>query len=659
MDSHRGGDGVSGRRAVASLRGFVNHRLASIVAAVRADLAFATLDMGLTVLAYLIARYVIQDESWHKRPAELVGWFAIVLAVNLAANISFGLYGRMWRHASVDEARRVIAAGISAGLFLVIAWYVIFQRPPIRLIVLGMFLTILLVGAIRFRSRLFAFQREPDHQAGLRVAVIGSRDMAAAIIRDMHRNPGSGLVPVIAVDDDRAVRGRSVSGVPVVGTLDDLPRRIRDFGIHMVLLAVSSPTPELLRRAAAAAHKAEVPIRILPSMRDLVRGEPSLRDARDLRIEDLIGRPPVSTDLAGVSRLLSGRRVLITGGGGSIGAEIARQVAQHDPAQLVLLDHDETHLHDACADLPIPADQVLADIRDPHGMMAIFEELKPEIVFHAAAHKHVPILERFPLEAARTNVLGTANVVDAAAAAATERLVFISTDKAVRPASMLGASKWLGEQIVLERCPPGAAYCSVRFGNVLGSRGSVIPTFSRQIVAGGPITVTDPTMTRFFMSITEAVQLVLQAAVEAKGGDLFMLDMGEPVNIMELARRMIHLSGRRVGVDIEIEVTGRRPGEKQLEELRMPEEVVIDEPHLSIHRLRSCRLDPDELNATVAMLNDAADSTSNADAAACLGLYIRDTQRHEVPEPALSDEELLPALAYSSPPLTVRTAPAT
>lgn len=302
-----------------------------------------------------------------------------------------------------------------------------------------------------------------------------------------------------------------------------------------------------------------VPIRVVRRASDWTHGTP-LQQLRSLTVTDLVGRDQVDLDLEPARALLHGRRVLVTGGGGWIGAEIARQVWAFEPAELVLLDHDETHLFDAAQELG-GVRAVLADVRDRELMHATFAELAPEVVFHAAAHKHVPILEDYPCEAVQTNVLGTTNVVDAARAAGVANFVAISTDKAARPASVMGASKWLAEQIVLSRAPQDAAYCSVRFGNVLGSRGSVIPTFQRQIDAGGPVTVTDRSMTRYFMSTDEAVRLVLLAAAMARGAAVLALDMGERVNIYELAERMIRLSGHRVGNDVAIEIVGLRPGE--------------------------------------------------------------------------------------------------
>jgi FlaA1/EpsC-like NDP-sugar epimerase len=389
--------------------------------------------------------------------------------------------------------------------------------------------------------------------------------------------------------------------------------------VHQAILAVPSARQALVRRAAAAAEEAGIPLRVLPGMTELVSGTVSVRDVRDLRIEDLLGRQEVSMDLARVREIIAGERVLITGAGGSIGSEIARQVAELEPAALVLLDHDETHLHDAVGKISgIEPVVVLGDVRCPERTAATFARHRPTVVFHAAALKHVPLLEAFPVEAVSTNVVGTRNVARAAREVGTHRLVFVSTDKAVHPTSVMGASKRLGEQLVLTQAPPGARWCAVRFGNVIGSRGSVVPTFLRQIAAGGPVTVTDERMTRFFMSIEEAVQLVLQAATMTRGGSLFMLEMGEPVRIIDLAERMIRLAGRRPGVDIEIRITGPRPGEKLTEELVAPDERREPTEHPHVVRVLPTLPPPDALEAGVAWLESLAAARDNEQVAAVL-----------------------------------------
>jgi FlaA1/EpsC-like NDP-sugar epimerase len=420
------------------------------------------------------------------------------------------------------------------------------------------------------------------------------------------------------LDDDARTQGRRLMGVPVVGGIDDLPEAISGLEVHQVVLAIPSADHSVVRRAVNAVEAAGLPLRVLPGVADLVSARVSMREVRDLRIEDLLGRQQVSTDLDAVRRLLEGRTVLITGAGGSIGSEIARQVSELGPAALVLLDHDETHLYEVAAGLDGLVIEVLGDIRDRAVVDQTFDRYRPQVVFHAAAHKHVPLLEDHPCEAVTTNVIGTRTVVTAARRAGVERFVFISTDKAVRPINIMGASKRLGEQIMLSEAPPEAPFCAVRFGNVLGSRGSVVPTFMRQIAAGGPVTVTDARMTRFFMSVHEAVQLVLQAAALATGGEVFILEMGTPVRILDLAQRMIRFSGRRAGADIEIRVTGMRPGEKLAEELCAPEERPDPTVHPSIVRVLPDRVAPELLAAGLERLEELARTRRNDDVARLL-----------------------------------------
>jgi len=448
-------------------------------------------------------------------------------------------------------------------------------------LVLGAALNVLGIGAIRFQNRLFAVRRRSTLTEPGRVLIVGAGEAGAMVLKDIFRNPSLGLHPVGLIDDDSRKVGRSLHGVRVLGTRKDIPSIASRFSVDQILLAVPSATSELVRSVAMLAEEADVTVRVLPTVGRTVNGQVGVRDIRDLSIEDLLGRTQVRVDLESVSAMMRGRRVLITGAGGSIGSEIARQVLALEPAEVILLDHDETHLHDVQLDLP-QATTHLADIRDRHGMFELFNQLRPQVVFHAAAHKHVPILERYPEQALQTNLIGTANVADAAAANGVERFVLISTDKAVKPESVMGASKWFAEQVVRGLSGNGCTFCCVRFGNVLGSRGSVIPTFLRQIAKGGPVTVTDPEMTRYFMSVQEAVQLVLQAGALARGGEVFTLDMGEPVKILDLARRLIRLSGRVPDKEIEIQISGVRAGEKLREDLFDASEESVTSSHPSI-----------------------------------------------------------------------------
>jgi FlaA1/EpsC-like NDP-sugar epimerase len=566
-------------------------RLARIVTRLRVDVPLALIDAMLVTGSFLSLLAVRFEGNIPARwTSQMWGYLPVIIAIHLAANLLWGLYGQIWRHASVLEARRIACAGLTAGA-------VIFLSNPMRefpvprsVALLGSFLATVLMAIARFQVRLWA-RRPAAGKSATRVAVVGAGEAGAAIVRDLRRLPENDRVPVVVVDDDPRKQGRSLLGVPVVGGTATLSEIVERYRADEVLMAIPSADQSVVRAVMQGSEGAGVPLKVLPPVRELLGASPSVRDVRDLQIEDLLGRAQVATDIDSIRATVGLRTVLITGAGGSIGSEIAKQVGDLGPARLLLLDHDETHLHDARARVSTPVDLVLADIRDHDRMHELMASVRPDMVFHAAAHKHVPLLEAHPSEAVRTNVLGTRNVVQAAAAVGVPRLVFISSDKAVRPQNVLGYSKWLGEQLVLHTAPAGSRWCSVRFGNVLGSRGSVIPTFAQQIAAGGPLTVTDPRMTRFFMSVREAVQLVLQAATMAAGEEIFMLDMGEAVNILELAERMVRLSGRQVGSEIPIRFTGRRPGEKLAEDLANPEEHTSPTAHPSIVRLTPTKVD--------------------------------------------------------------------
>jgi FlaA1/EpsC-like NDP-sugar epimerase len=575
----------------------------------RHDAPLAVLDLGVASFSYLLTLALrfdgsVPDRYW----SSFWRFLFIALAVHLVVHQLAGLYGQVWRYASVQEARRVVLAGCASGIGVVTASVLVglatggLRALPLSVTIFGPVLTMLGAGALRFQSRLFATGRPVRDAEQPNVLIVGAGAAGSMILKDLLRSPSLGWHPVGVVDDDRRKVGRRLHGVPVYGPRTAIPRLVKDLKADVVLLAIPSATSELVREVAGLCERALTTLKVLPSVHETVGGKVTARDIRDLRIEDLLGRKQVDTDLDAVKAMLRNRRVLVTGAGGSIGSEIARQVANFGPASLVLLDHDETHLHDVVmsldeyrvelsqatgvVDLPgaeMELETVLADIRDRERMFGVFVKHRPEIVFHAAAHKHVPVLEGHPAEALATNVLGTANLADAAVANGVGHFVLISTDKAINPVSVMGTSKWLAEQVVRSLQDHGpSVLCAVRFGNVLGSRGSVIPTFFRQIDRGGPVTVTDPRMTRYFMSVQEAVQLVLQAAALSTGGEVFTLDMGEPVRILDVAERLIRLSGRIPGRDVPIVITGVRPGEKMVEDIVAPEEEQLPSGHPSI-----------------------------------------------------------------------------
>jgi FlaA1/EpsC-like NDP-sugar epimerase len=557
-----------------------------LVALLRRDVTLVILDLAVVAFSYLAALVLRFNGSVPRSYWQSFPWFVVVAGTtHLLSNYLFGLYGQMWRYASVQEARRVVLAAAFAGIVIfATAWWLSGRRfVPLSVVALGAAMSLMGFGGIRFQSRLFGFRRRSAGTKPSRVLLIGAGDAGSMVLKDLLHNRSLGLIPVGIVDDDPRKARLSLHGVPVLGKHTAIPTLVPRLHVDEVLLAIPSASSEFVRDVAAQCEKANVLLRVLPSIREVVGGRISARDIRDLQIEDLLGRQQVSVDMEAVAAILRGRRVLVSGAGGSIGSEIARQVLTFEPQSLVVLDHDETHLHDLITGLHgNPQVQIaLADIREQERVLSLFYRHAPEVVFHAAAHKHVDLLEVHPEEALATNIMGTANVIDAAIATGVERFVLISTDKAVRPQSVMGASKWFAEQIV-RSVNGGGGFCAVRFGNVLGSRGSVIPTFLRQIALGGPVTVTHEDMARYFMSIREAVLLVLQAAALSRGGEVFTLDMGEPINILELARRLIRLSGRVPGRDVPIEFIGIRPGEKLVEDLVDPAEESVPSEHPSI-----------------------------------------------------------------------------
>jgi FlaA1/EpsC-like NDP-sugar epimerase len=576
---------------------------AGLAERVRRDAPLAVLDLGVAFAAYLFT-LVLRFDGWVPTRYWSNFWrfVPVALAIHLLVNQLYDLYGPMWRYASVQEARRIAQAGGvgAAGVVLanlLVGWAAGGLRAlPLSVVTFGALLNLLGTGAIRFQSRLFATRQQAGDAERHRVLIVGAGSAGSMMLKDLQHNRSLGLDPVGLVDDDRRKVGRRLHGVPVVGTRTAIPWLVDRLRADAVLLAIPSATDELVREVAALCEQAHATLKVLPSVHEIVGGKVTARDLRDVRIEDLLGRKQVETDLEAVAAMLHGRRVLVTGAGGSIGSEIARQVAGYRPAALVLLDHDETHLHDTVMSLDelraardrvegggdLQIQTVLADIRDRERVFGVFMRCRPEIVFHAAAHKHVPVLELHPEEALATNVIGTANLADAAVATGVGHFVLISTDKAINPASVMGASKWLAEQVVRSLQNGHSVLCAVRFGNVLGSRGSVIPTFFRQIANGGPVTVTDPNMTRYFMSVQEAVQLVLQAAALSTGGEVFTLDMGEPVRILDLAERLIRLTGRIPGRDVPIVIVGARPGEKTVEDIVAPDEEPVASGHPAI-----------------------------------------------------------------------------
>lgn len=560
-------------------------RLSRTAASVRADLSLAVIEAAVIVVAYSAALSVRFLDASGGVPLAWWGRLSLVLplivAVHIGSNALFGNYGHVWKFASIDEAVRLLAAIMTSGFLLLsglLAWRHFGSSSesviPLSVLVIGVLLTLGGMGALRFWSRLFSYRRYRE-MGGLRerAIVVGVGTDAVRLAR--HRSPALGAIYVIGFvdpDSNEVDTRRRLAGLPVLGNVPDVPQLIRELDVDQVILATHG-AHVLSRQLVDMCMDFDVRLRILPDIDSVLQDESGTADIRDLELADLLPRQSVVTDLTGVENLVSGRAVLVTGAGGSIGSELVRQLLGFGPEILVAVDHDETHLHDASAVWGASpggrAITELADIRDEDRVRSVFDRHRPAVVFHAAAHKHVPILERCPSEAVKTNVVGTDIVIRAAREYGAKHLVLISTDKAVDPSSVMGASKRMAEMLVQSGASrsDGPKMAAVRFGNVLGSRGSVVPTFARQIAEGGPVTVSHPDMERYFMTVDEAVQLVLQAAARSEGGEVFVLDMGEPVRIADLANRMIRLAGLVPGKDIEVAFTGTRPGEKMTEYL--------------------------------------------------------------------------------------------
>ncbi|HEY6360204.1 MAG TPA: nucleoside-diphosphate sugar epimerase/dehydratase [Vicinamibacterales bacterium] len=527
-------------------------------------------------------------------PAEYVGLetatLPLLLLIRLVVFVPFRLFDGLWRYTSLRDLRNIVAGtgGSTAVFYLVLA--ILSPRPeyPESILLIDSIVLVSLISGVRLTRRLYAeLARAPRTR---RILVFGAGDAGEMIVRDMRNRPEPDALPIGFLDDDRRKVGRSIHGVRVLGTGADALHVVGALKPDEVLIAVPSATPEVMRHIVRTLEHATVRITTLPNLRDLIRPL-DVKQIRELRVEDLLARTPVGLDPEPARRLIAGRRVLVTGAGGSIGAEICRQVAALAPGRLIVLDRYENslvELVDALTDeFQVDVHAVIADITDQHRVDQVMEEHQPGIVFHAAAHKHVPLMETNPCEAVKNNVRGSRIVAEACVRHEASRFVLISTDKAVNPASIMGATKRVAELVARELADRAAAttFVTVRFGNVIGSNGSVVPRFLEQIRRGGPVTVTDPDMRRYFMLIPEAVQLVLGAATLPEPGGTYVLDMGAPLKLLDMARDLIRLSGFIPDEEIAISFVGRRPGEKLHEDLVGSDETVERSPVEKILRV--------------------------------------------------------------------------
>ncbi|MFY9440759.1 MAG: nucleoside-diphosphate sugar epimerase/dehydratase [Tepidanaerobacteraceae bacterium] len=527
--------------------------------------------------------------------------FVAAVLMALICFYFFDLYNRMWKFASINEVISIISAAIVSSLLL-LGYTFMFRQPLPRSIYLlyGLLLTAF-IASYRFLFRiLFGHKINLSLNSKndlLNVMVIGAGDAGAVVVEEFLRHPDLKRRPVALIDDDKNKHGMKIRGVPVEGTREDIPRLVLQKNIHEIIIAMPSANRKDIREIVHICKKTKCHLKILPGIYELIDGRVTVKRLREVKIEDLLGRDPVQVDLDEISGYIKGKTVLVTGGGGSIGSELCRQIARFNPKELLIFDINENNIYDLEYDLRtvfpnLKYRSLVGSIRDHARLESVFSKYKPNIVFHAAAHKHVPLMELNPLEAIKNNVFGTLNVAELSDKYHVQKFIFISTDKAVNPANIMGATKRIAE-IIIQMLNKGSdtEYAAVRFGNVLGSRGSVVPLFKKQIASGGPVTVTHPKVIRYFMTIPEAVQLVIQAGALAKGGEIFILDMGDPVKIDDLARDMIRLSGLTPGEDIEIKYTGLRPGEKLYEELLLSEEGITATKHDRIFVAKPTHMD--------------------------------------------------------------------
>lgn len=557
--------------------------------------------VNISIFIGLFLRFSL-DESYHKiPPADMHRYTSSALVITLiflAVFYFFKMYSSLWRYASVNELVSIflavsVATILSYGYGFVLGLKnpgVVYTMPR-SIYIISWMLIILSVGGVRFSYRIYwvtYFLNKKEKNAFKNVLVVGAGSAGAKIIKEMEKNKELGCYPVGMMDDDKYKQGKYINNIPVLGPISEIEKAIKQKKVDEVIIAMPSASMAEKKAIIDRCKNIKCKVRILPGVGDMLDNVSPMSRVRDVDIEDLLGREPVKLDMGNIAGYLKGKVVLVTGGGGSIGSELCRQIAKFEPQLLLILDIYENNAYDLQNELTfnypnLNLNVLIGSVRDHERMEDIFNKYKPQVVFHAAAHKHVPLMEENPGEAVKNNVFGTLNVAQCADKYGTKKFVMISTDKAVNPTNVMGATKRICEMIIQSFDKHSKTeFVAVRFGNVLGSNGSVIPLFKKQIENGGPVTVTHPDINRFFMTIPEAAQLVIQAGAMAKGGEIFVLDMGQPVKIVDLARDLIRLSGLEPDKDIKIVFTGLRPGEKLYEEVLMAEEGLTRTAHEKI-----------------------------------------------------------------------------
>ena len=584
-------------------------------------------DIFLTLISVLVS-YLVRLELIAIFPTyqySLLWMLGAAVLIKPLVYYFFGIYRNVWRYASTRELLLILSAVTSASMILSAAMIGLFVMGtfygfPRSVLIIDWLFTMAFIGGTRFIFRVLAESSSTGSDRSIIpslrkkwVLVIGGGDAGAMVVREMLKNPQLNMKPIGFLDDDPSKQDSKIHGIPVLAPLDDIDQILSKHHVDEVVVAIPSASGKVVRQVTEVCRKRNIAFRTMPGIYELLGGAVSVSRLREVDIFDLLRREPVRIETEALGEVLQDRVVMVTGAGGSIGRELCRQIAQINPKRLLTLGHGENSIFSALMDLKdgfphLEIIPLIADVRDLPRLEAIFSRWNPEVVFHTAAHKHVPLMESNIEEAVTNNILGTRNIVRVALANDVQRLVMISTDKAIRPVSVMGATKRVAEMLVLDAAHQHQrAFTVVRFGNVLGSRGSVVPRFKRQIASGGPITVTHPDMKRYFMTIPEAVHLVLQASAMSTGGENYILDMGQPVRIVDLAEDLIRLSGLEPGKDIEIVFTGIRPGEKLSEDLWDTGFAYSPTDHPDIHRVDSEEvLSSDKLKAIVEQLAEFA-----------------------------------------------------
>ncbi len=609
----------------------------------RRRIGIITHDVCVIAIAWLLAFLYRYD--FNLGPAQWEAFWRtlpVVLAIQALIFWRFGLYRGLWRFASIPDLWNILRAAFLGVLIAAVSLYLYNRLQGVPRTVIGVypFVLILLLGTPRLIYRIW---REHglgllNHANSMRVLILGAGRSGEMLARDMRRD--AVYSPVGFLDDSRTLKGSNVHGIPVLGRVDQLPVIAGRLRPDLVIIAMPSATNAEMRRIVGICERAGVQFRTLPRLQDLASDEPSVSELREVNIEDLLGRDPVVLDWPGICDGMVGRTILISGAGGSIGSELSRQIARIRPAALVLFENNEFNLYRVENELrqkypSLALHACLGDVRDRISVAQAFEKFRPEIVFHAAAYKHVPMLEFQAAEAVRNNVIGTGVIARAADQYGCATFVMISTDKAVNPTNVMGATKRIAEVLCQGLSHDSKTrYMTVRFGNVLGSAGSVVPLFQEQIRKGGPVTVTHPEITRYFMTISEASQLIMQAAVIGQGGETFVLDMGEPVSITYLAEQLIRLSGKIPNKDIPIVYTALRPGEKLAEELFYDDEQRIPTAHSKILQARGLDLNRDLFQQDLRSLEEAAENHDEKGVRTLLKKIVPMLESHEAVRPA-------------------------